>query len=258
MLQSHQWPELRDKAKQISTLLKMCSSLRCSGSQSVSQTINALISGTRHHWVSIHYAWVASARSPTWTFSADWRSCVDSQVLFKAHLYVRLRRCCMPSPEGLKWAPLSPRSAEGKKKKKVIEVRHQTLGQPHSASCRTVARWTAALADLSAPEWCFKSLNMWRKKSWRAPQILGRRSLLRQKRISDTQVMLMKLLPNLPKSLWNWRQKDDFDCCACDEISSSTTFFFFFCSRVKWWNQESILFKCEMENRLNFCSFPGR
>lgn len=229
MLEGHQWPELRDKAKQISTLLKMCSSLRCSGSQSVSQTINALISGTRHHWVSIHYAWVASARSDTWTFSADWRSCVDSQVLFKAHLYVRLRRCCMPSLEGLKWAPLSPRSAEAKKKERrwlKCDIRHSvSLTQP---LCRTVARWTAALADLSAPEWCFKSLNMWREKSWRAPQILGRHSLLRQKRISDTQVMLMKLLPNLPKSLWKWRQKDDFDCCACEEISSSRFFFFLF------------------------------
>lgn len=144
----------------------MCSSLRCSGSQSVSQTINALISGTRHHKVSIHYAWVASARSPSWTFSADWRSCVDSQVLFKAHLYVRallrLCRCYIPTLEGLKWAPVSPQSAQGKKKK-VIEVRHQTLGQPHSAASRTAVWWTATLADLSQPEWCFKSLNTWRK-----------------------------------------------------------------------------------------------
>lgn len=227
MLQTHQWPELPDKAKQISALQRMCSSLRCSGSQSVSHTINALISGTQHHKVSIHYAWVASARSPSWTFSADWRSCVDSQVLFKAHLYVRallrLRRCYIPTLEGLKWAPLSPRSTQGKKKKKVIEVRHQTLGQPHSAASRSAVWWTATLADLSQSEWCFKKVWTREEKCWRAPRLLRQSFFTRPRMISDTQVMLMKSLPNPPKSLWN--TNENFDSCACEEISSSTNFF---------------------------------
>lgn len=222
----------QSKANKYFALQRMCSSLRCSGSQSVSHTINALISGTRHHKVSIHYAWVASARSPSWTFSADWRSRVDSQVLFKAHLYVRallrLRRCYIPTLEGLKWAPLSLHGARReKKKKKVIEVQHQTLGQPHSAASRTAVWWTATLADLSLS--LSDASKVWTReeKCWRAPRLLRQTFFTRHRMISDTQVMLMKLLPNPPKSLWNTNEdrRRTLTACACEEISSSTNFF---------------------------------
>lgn len=229
MLESHQWAEPRDKATQISTLPKTCSSLGRCGSQSVSRTINALISGTRRHWVSIHYAWVASAGSPTWTFTADWRSCVDSRVLFKAHLYVRLRRCYMPSPEGLKWAPLSLLGAPGGWLK--CDIRHSvSLAEP------PVGRWhggtSASLSDASKVWTCGR-------QSWRAPQILRR-----QRRISDTQVMLMKLFPHLPKSLWNRGQKESFGCCAWEMISRRDEV-----RRASYLN-------VKLENKCNFSSFP--
>lgn len=132
----------------------MRSSLRCSGSQSVSQTINALISATPHHKVSIHYVWVASVRSPSWTFSPDWRSCVDSQVLFKAHLYVRalLRLLLRTHTRGIKVSPSLS-----------AEHRWSATSDTWSASlsCKSEGRVTDPFADLSQSEWCFKSLNTW-------------------------------------------------------------------------------------------------
>lgn len=248
----------QSKANKYFALQRMCSSLRCSGSQSVSHTINALISGTQHHKVSIHYAWVASARSPSWTFSADWRSCVDSQVLFKAHLYVRallrLRRCYIPTLEGLKWAPLSPRSAQGRKKRRWLkcDIRHLvSLTQPQVGRPCDGPRPSRTSASLS------DAWKVWTReeKCWRAPRLLRQSFFTRHRMISDTQVMLMKLLPNPPKSLWNTNEDRRRTLTAVRVKRSQVAQTFL---RVKWWNQESILFKCGMENKLNFPSFPGR
>lgn len=90
MFQPHQWPEVskwRIKANTHSAFLKNAVLVVKMLPRPRQSTLWFQALGITKS-ASI-MSWVASARSSTWTFSADWRSCVDSQVLFKAHLYVR-------------------------------------------------------------------------------------------------------------------------------------------------------------------------
>lgn len=236
----------------------MCSSLRCSGSQSVSHTINALISGTQHHKVSIHYAWVASARSPSWTFSADWRSCVDSQVLFKAHLYVRallrLRRCYIPTLEGLKWAPLSPRSAQGRKK----EGDWSATSDTWSASLSRKSDGRVMDRDPRGPQPVWVMLQKFEHVKRSVEEHLGFFDNLSSHGTGWFQTRRLcwwscyRTLQSHCETLTR-TEGELWQLCVWRELKWHKLFL-----RVKWWNQESILFKCGMENKLNFSSFPGR
>lgn len=150
--------------------------------------------------VSIHYVWVASARSCRRTISADWRSCVDSQVLFKPHLYVCallwLRRRYISTLRGLKWALLATECVGKKKKTGYWSATSHT----RSTSLSHALDKRALDGGLCGPQPLQATLQkVWirRENCWRAPRLLRLFLFIRQR----LQVIKAALSP--PKSLRN-------------------------------------------------------